>query len=336
MPTPPRPLSRRGRGVVGVVCVDAHAAPGFVHTRDGAAFEWTWQQDHGTTAVVSDDGLQLDPHRNNYFPVLGTEVVERRTRGGCGCRTRRTSPSASRARSRRRSRPEWIGASTPERSQRSHEYCRAFADTGLARQSRRALTTFPPAVHPDCTILLVLDCDARALTLAEVDGVAVVPAVRIDELPGDRWWPVAGCNSDDRSAIEIVETATLPAGAMAAAAAGGAVVEVVEVAFDDTDGDAIVFRRKANGKLDYYVNEVLKVADLTSLTVDEDGRIHLDGRSVGGWGSRRMTQPDEPEDAQRVRALQPRRRAAAAAAAAARRRRRRARPPSRRGGCARR
>ena len=62
------------------------------------------------------------------------------------------------------------------------------------------------------------------------------------------------------------------------------------VAFKDTDGDAIVFAVNENGKLNYYVNNNLKVKNLTRLS-SRDGTIHLDGTSVGSWSSSRVTTP---------------------------------------------
>jgi len=63
------------------------------------------------------------------------------------------------------------------------------------------------------------------------------------------------------------------------------------VAFKDTDGDAIVFSINENGKLNYYVNNNLKVYDLTQLRGARNGTIHLDGTSAGNWMSSRVTTP---------------------------------------------
>ena len=75
-----------------------------------------------------------------------------------------------------------------------------------------------------------------------------------------------------------------------------------EVAFVDTDGDAIVFSRKANGKLDYFVNGAPKVTDLTSLEL-QGGTLHLDGTSAGSWMSNRVTTPQNYAAARRVMGL---------------------------------
>ena len=75
-----------------------------------------------------------------------------------------------------------------------------------------------------------------------------------------------------------------------------------EVAFEDTDGDAVVFKRRPDGKLDYYVNGTLKVEQLTSL-VQRGGTLHLDGRSAGSWGSARVTTPSSFDDAMAAIAL---------------------------------
>ena len=75
-----------------------------------------------------------------------------------------------------------------------------------------------------------------------------------------------------------------------------------EVAYVDTDGDAIVFSRKANGKLDYFVNGAPEVTDLTSLWFD-CGTLHLDGTSAGSWRSTRGTTPQNYAAARRVMSL---------------------------------
>jgi hypothetical protein len=75
-----------------------------------------------------------------------------------------------------------------------------------------------------------------------------------------------------------------------------------EVAFVDTDGDAIVFSRKANGKLDYFVNGAPKVTDLTSLKL-QGGTLHLNGTSAGRWESNRVTTPRNYAAAGRVMGL---------------------------------
>ena len=71
---------------------------------------------------------------------------------------------------------------------------------------------------------------------------------------------------------------------------------------EDTDGDAVVFKRRPDGKLDYHVNGTLKVEQLTSL-VQRGGTLHLDGRSAGSWGSARVTTPSSFDDAMAAIAL---------------------------------
>ena len=75
-----------------------------------------------------------------------------------------------------------------------------------------------------------------------------------------------------------------------------------EVAYVDTDGDAIVFSLKANGKLDYFVNGAPKVTDLTLLWFD-CGTLNLDGTSAGSWRSTRGTTPQNYAAARRVMSL---------------------------------
>ena len=69
------------------------------------------------------------------------------------------------------------------------------------------------------------------------------------------------------------------------------------------DGDTIVFRRWATGKLDYHVNGAPKVIDLTSLELQDGRTIFLDGTSAGSWPSNRCTTPVNSSDAERVLAL---------------------------------
>ena len=85
-----------------------------------------------------------------------------------------------------------------------------------------------------------------------------------------------------------------------------------EVSFVDTDGDAIVFRRNATGKIDYYVNGAPKVIDLTALGL-RSGRLHLDGTSAGTWASARVTTPQSFAAAERAMALYTGKRSAAGA-----------------------
>ena len=80
------------------------------------------------------------------------------------------------------------------------------------------------------------------------------------------------------------------------------------VTFTDTDGDAILFLRKPNGKLDYYVNGALKVADVYNLSLREEiaqapsgmrrDTIHLQQWTSAGRGAgMHRTTPMEREDA---------------------------------------
>ena len=71
------------------------------------------------------------------------------------------------------------------------------------------------------------------------------------------------------------------------------------VAFKDTDGDAIVFSINANGKLNYYVNNKLKVYDLTRCS-ERNGTIHLNGTSAGNWESSRVTTPHNEQTLKHV------------------------------------
>jgi len=63
------------------------------------------------------------------------------------------------------------------------------------------------------------------------------------------------------------------------------------ISFVDTDGDAIKFIKNHSDGLDYYVNGVRKVRDLTRLYSDVYGRLFLDGTSCGRWPSSRVTKP---------------------------------------------
>ena len=74
------------------------------------------------------------------------------------------------------------------------------------------------------------------------------------------------------------------------------------VTYVDTDGDNIVFRRKATGKLDYHVNGAPKVIDLISLEL-QNKTICLDGTSAGSWPSQWRSTPVNSSDAERVLAL---------------------------------
>ena len=53
-----------------------------------------------------------------------------------------------------------------------------------------------------------------------------------------------------------------------------------EISFNDTDGDAVVFRRKTNGKIDVYVNGDLTFSDLTSLErgIYPGGKVYIHWR----------------------------------------------------------
>jgi hypothetical protein len=74
---------------------------------------------------------------------------------------------------------------------------------------------------------------------------------------------------------------------------------VSEVAFVDTDGDAIVFKKRTDGAVDYWVNGAPKVNRLTQLSL-RGSTLSLDGTSAGSWGSQRRTTPDSYEAALRV------------------------------------
>ena len=119
-----------------------------------------------------------------------------------------------------------------------------------------------------------------------------------DEPPLDAPWQLA---KDGRNPVPTFrgERAGGAAAAGSAEATARAAAAASRVAYTDTDGDAIVFRRKANGKLDYYVNETLKVVDLETLYLT-GATIHLNGRSAGAWDGARRTTPTDREDALRV------------------------------------
>ena len=70
----------------------------------------------------------------------------------------------------------------------------------------------------------------------------------------------------------------------------------------DTDGDSILFKVNAGGKLDYHVNGQIKVANLTSLR-DDDGILRLNGTSMGAWASNRRSKPRDRSIVQRVLSL---------------------------------
>ena len=63
----------------------------------------------------------------------------------------------------------------------------------------------------------------------------------------------------------------------------------------DTDGDRIAFIVNASGRMDYIVNQRVKVRNLNRLYIR--GRtIHLDGESAGSWSSSRCTTVPEGQD----------------------------------------
>ena len=74
------------------------------------------------------------------------------------------------------------------------------------------------------------------------------------------------------------------------------------------DGDTIVFRRWATGKLDYHVNGAPKVIDLTSLEL-RNGKIQFRGTRASISGSQSASvewvagTPVNSSDAERVLAL---------------------------------
>ena len=78
------------------------------------------------------------------------------------------------------------------------------------------------------------------------------------------------------------------------------------VKYVDTDGDTIVFRRKATGKLDCDVNGVPEFIDLISLKL-HNGTIYFDGtkasKSRATSAGRIFTRPVNSSDAERVLAL---------------------------------
>ena len=86
---------------------------------------------------------------------------------------------------------------------------------------------------------------------------------------------VCWCNRTASPALLFVVWLFLPAGAS-------------EVSYTDSDGDEIVFRRNASGRLDYVVNSTPKVSNLTSLVADGLDLV-LDGTSEGAWDSERCT-----------------------------------------------
>mmetsp|Transcript_32864 Transcript_32864/g.76759 ORF Transcript_32864/g.76759 Transcript_32864/m.76759 type:complete len:268 (-) Transcript_32864:11-814(-) len=58
--------------------------------------------------------------------------------------------------------------------------------------------------------------------------------------------------------------------------------------FVDTDGDRIAFIVNASGRMDYIVNQRVKVRNLSRLSI-RHRTIHLDGESAGTWSSSRGT-----------------------------------------------
>ena len=72
----------------------------------------------------------------------------------------------------------------------------------------------------------------------------------------------------------------------------------------DTDGDTIVFRRKATGKLDCDVNGVPEFIDLISLKL-HNGTIYFDGKKASNSRvtSAGTTRPVNSSDAEGVLAL---------------------------------
>lgn len=64
------------------------------------------------------------------------------------------------------------------------------------------------------------------------------------------------------------------------------VAEEASVEFADADGDMILFKRNAGGRLDCYVNGAIKLRDLSSLRASGIGdglELHFAGRAAGPW-----------------------------------------------------
>ena len=82
----------------------------------------------------------------------------------------------------------------------------------------------------------------------------------------------------------------------------------------ETDGDTVVFRRSATGKLDCHVNGAPLVIDVIYLELQNDticfegtsavrGTICFGGTSAGSWPSQWRSTPVNSSDAERVLAL---------------------------------
>ena len=68
---------------------------------------------------------------------------------------------------------------------------------------------------------------------------------------------------------------------VAAAFADGVVEGATEIAYVDTDGDSIAFKRKRDGTVDYWVNGEVEIESISSLSCDEDdGQLHVGGRNI--------------------------------------------------------
>ena len=65
--------------------------------------------------------------------------------------------------------------------------------------------------------------------------------------------------------------------------------------FVDTDGDRIAFIVNASGRMDYIVNQRVKVRNLSRLSI-RHRTIYLDGESAGTWSSSRFTTVPEGQD----------------------------------------
>lgn len=122
------------------------------------------------------------------------------------------------------------------------------------------------------------------LTFDNASGVIneVSPGSQADHAGVKTGWIMAKLDGDDYSHDRLQ-----------ARALGNADFTVVfntedSVAFRDTEGDRILFVRNPPHKLDYFVNGLLKVTNLTKLAT-RAGVIRLDGTSVGNWTAARTT-----------------------------------------------
>ena len=327
----PRSLSRaarRRRAIVGVVSQSsAHAAPGGAHARRRAS-SGRRRRSHGKSGAAP-PFLQLG-RTATTLPRPRHRSLAARTRGGSATDAANVAVGVTCARRRRSDRLEWIGGR--RRSIAALPRVAARSPTPASRASRgerhhvpgrRSIARGARSAGPRLR---------RARAHARRGRRRRRRAGGEDRRARRRpWWPspAATRTTARRSRLSSGDAA---GGRDGGGGGGRRRRRGRRGGVRRHRWRRAVFRRKANGKLDYYVNEVLKVADLTAHR--RRGRADPPRRPLGRrvGQPRSSTQPDEPfEDAQRGRSIQsstastppppppPPPRAAAAAALASRR-----------------